>query len=218
MGGLTVNKYIAVVTGLFVISSASLSVFAAESTGTIQVVYDNYAFNDTCDTDWGFACVIKGTEKTILFDTGAKGDLLLANLEQMNVRPSDIELVVISHNHRDHTGGLGSFLKENRDVSVFLPADTTEGVVNDVKKHAAEATVVSQSATICRGAVVVGPMGESIVEQALILDTEDGLVILTGCSHPGIVEIAEREARTPPEHLHGYRWNAPFATFGGRPE
>jgi 7,8-dihydropterin-6-yl-methyl-4-(beta-D-ribofuranosyl)aminobenzene 5'-phosphate synthase len=147
--------------GVAVIVAAATSIAAAEKPEVkVTVLYDNYVFDEACDPDWGFACLITGTEMTILFDTGGKGDLLLANFEKMAVRPTDVELIVISHNHRDHTGGLLPFLKRNRDVSVFLPAKTPEDLVRDAGELSAEATVVNEPTTICKGAVVLGPMGE----------------------------------------------------------
>ncbi len=159
---------------------------------TIKVVYDNYGYDDALKTDWGFGCLVTGPEQTILFDTGGKGELLLANLRKMELSPTDVELIVISHNHGDHTGGLLPFLEGNRDVSVFLPAKTPDAFVKDVQQLAAKVTVVSKPTKICEGAVVLGPMGDKIIEQALVIDTEKGLLIVTGCSHPGIVAIAKR--------------------------
>ena len=73
------SKRIAVVFGWVVVLSAWSPIFAAESPKTVRVLYDNYVLDQACGSDWGFACLISGTEKTILFDTGAKGDLPLAN-------------------------------------------------------------------------------------------------------------------------------------------
>ena len=171
---------------------------AAESSTTIKVVYDNYVCDKACGGDWGFACVITGLEKTILFDTGGKGDLLLSNFAKMNLRPTDVTLVVISHNHGDHTGGLTPFLTANRGASVFLPAQTPDDIVKNVREYAADTTVVGQPTTICKGAVVLGPMGSQVIEQSLVLETKKGLVIVTGCSHPGIVAIAKKAK----EELH----------------
>jgi 7,8-dihydropterin-6-yl-methyl-4-(beta-D-ribofuranosyl)aminobenzene 5'-phosphate synthase len=179
--------------GVALTLAAACSVPAAEKSEMgVTILYDNYVFDESCGPDWGFACLITGTEKTILFDTGRKGDLLLANFEKMGDQPTEVELVVISHNHRDHTGGLLPFLKENRDVSVFLPAKTPQDLVRDANELAAEVTIVNKPITICEGAVVLGPMGDKIIEQALVVDTEKGLVIITGCSHPGIVAIAKK--------------------------
>ncbi|MGD2271826.1 MAG: MBL fold metallo-hydrolase [Desulfobacterales bacterium] len=54
---------------------------------------------------WGFACVIKGPEKTILFDTGGDSAVLLNNMQQLGIDPKAIDVVVLSHIHGDHVGG-----------------------------------------------------------------------------------------------------------------
>jgi len=54
---------------------------------------------------------------TILFDTGTKPQIFLQNIKALNVDPQAVELIAISHNHGDHTGGLFAFLKENNKVS-----------------------------------------------------------------------------------------------------
>jgi 7,8-dihydropterin-6-yl-methyl-4-(beta-D-ribofuranosyl)aminobenzene 5'-phosphate synthase len=187
-----VSKKIAVVFGWAVVLAAWSPAPAAESPKTIRVLYDNYVFDQACGSDWGFACLVSGTEKTILFDTGAKGDLLLANFEKLKLRPADVELVVISHNHGDHTGGLLPFLEKNERTGVYLPAATPESSVKEVKAHAASVSVVTKPVEICKGVYVVGPLGDQIIEQALVLDTKKGLVIITGCSHPGVVAIAKK--------------------------
>ncbi len=191
------SKKNAVVFAWGVILAAWYPSFAAEPLKTIRVLYDNYVFDQACGSDWGFACLLSGTEKTILFDTGAKGDLLLANFDKMKLRPAEVELVVISHNHGDHTGGLLPFLAKNSQVDVYLPAATPESFVKDAKVHAASVSVVTKPIEICKGVFVVGPLGDKIIEQALVVDTPQGLVIVTGCSHPGVVAIAKKAK----EHL-----------------
>ena len=47
----------------------------------ITILYDNYVAQEGLEADWGFACLIEGMEKKILFDTGTNGDLLLRNAE-----------------------------------------------------------------------------------------------------------------------------------------
>lgn len=53
----------------------------------ITILYDNFTFTQGPKADWGFSCLVTGTEKTVLFDTGAKGELLLENIEKLNVDP-----------------------------------------------------------------------------------------------------------------------------------
>jgi 7,8-dihydropterin-6-yl-methyl-4-(beta-D-ribofuranosyl)aminobenzene 5'-phosphate synthase len=159
---------------------------------TITTIYDNYIFNEGPKTDWGFSCIIKGTEKTILFDTGTKSDILFHNINKLNVNPKDVELVAISHIHGDHTGGLFAFLDENNKVTVYLPASFPDEFVSRVEKAGAKVVPVDKSVEICKGVSLTGEMGIQIKEQSLILNTSKGLVVITGCAHPGIVDIVKR--------------------------
>lgn len=117
--GPTMITFFTAMFGAAMLLAIPSSGLAAEPPMTIKVVYDNYVFDKNLAADWGFACVIIGTERTILLDTGGKGDLLLANLKKMSVRPTDIQVVVISHNHQDHTGGLLPFHSEEELKSVI---------------------------------------------------------------------------------------------------
>jgi len=87
----------------------------------ITVVYDNNPYKKGLETSWGFSSVVAGVEKTILFDTGDNGQLLLENMSKTGIDVNSIETVVLSHIHGDHTGGLEEFLKKNPKVSVSLP-------------------------------------------------------------------------------------------------
>lgn len=159
---------------------------------TVKVLYDNYTAEKGLTADWGFSCLITGSEKSILFDTGAKGDVLLQNMAKMNVTPDNAEVAVISHNHGDHTGGLVSVVGQNGKMTVYLPPSCPETMVQQVEKLGAKAVTVTQPVEICPGVFVIGPIGDKIIEQALAVDTSRGIVLITGCSHPGVIEIAKR--------------------------
>ncbi len=51
----------------------------------ITILYDNYVHTEGTKADWGFSCLIQGTEKTILFDTGTQPDILWHNIETLGV-------------------------------------------------------------------------------------------------------------------------------------
>ncbi|MFC1562868.1 MBL fold metallo-hydrolase, partial [candidate division KSB1 bacterium] len=76
----------------------------------ITILYDNYVVSEDLKAGWGFSCFIEGTEKAILFDTGGDGDILSFNINKLNINLKDMEYIIISHNHWDHTGGLPSIL------------------------------------------------------------------------------------------------------------
>ncbi|NIO49627.1 MAG: MBL fold metallo-hydrolase [Candidatus Aminicenantes bacterium] len=168
-------------------------VSALEDTAiTVTVLYDNYVFSEGLKTDWGYSCIIEGTEKTVLFDTGTKSDILFHNINKLNVNPKDVELIAISHIHGDHTGGLSAFLDENNKVTVYLPVSFPEEFVSGVEKAGAKVVSVDKPVEICKGVFLTGEMGGLIKEQSLIIDTSKGLVVITGCAHPGIVGIVKR--------------------------
>jgi len=156
---------------------------------TITVVCDNYPYKEGLETAWGFSCLITGTEKTILFDTGGDGSMLLDNMEKLVIDPNSIDIVVLSHIHGDHTGGLKSFLEKNSGVTVYLPKSFPIKFKDEVKGCGAKTVEVEQPLEICENVYSTGQLGKLIKEQSLIVRTNKGLVVITGCAHPGIVKI-----------------------------
>ncbi len=82
----------------------------------ITIIYDNTAWLKALPADWGFACLVEARGKKVLFDTGAKGPLLLGNMQALQIDPLEVDTVFISHNHWDHTGGLADW--ESRESCV----------------------------------------------------------------------------------------------------
>jgi len=156
---------------------------------TIKVVFDNNPYMEGLGTAWGFSALITGTEKTILFDTGGDGSLLLSNMNKLAIEPNGIDVVVLSHIHGDHTGGLNSFLEKNPSVSVYLPESFPNKFKANVQKYGAQVVEVNQPLDICENVYSTGQLGILIKEQSLIIRTKAGLIIITGCAHPGIVKI-----------------------------
>ena len=154
----------------------------------ITVVYDNNPHSQGLETGWGFSALLTGTGKTILFDTG-RDRSLLNNMEKLAIDPDSIDIVVLSHIHGDHTGGLGSFLEKNSKVTVYLLKSFSKRFKDNVQAHGAKIVEVERSLEICENVCSTGRVGKLIKEQSLIIRTEAGLIIITGCAHPGIVKI-----------------------------
>jgi len=159
---------------------------------TITVLYDNYEYKAGLRTDWGFSCLIRGTPKTVLFDTGTNGDLLMENMKKLDVDPGEVDLVVLSHIHADHVGGLPTFLSRNHDVTVYMPWSFPKNIEIRIQQLGAKVIRVMQPAEICPNVYSTGEMGTSIKEQGLIIDTTAGMIIITGCAHPGIAQMVEK--------------------------
>jgi hypothetical protein len=157
----------------------------------ITTIFDNYAADPRLATSWGFAAAIVTAGTTMLFDTGGNGSVLLANMSQMNFDPEVIQAVVISHVHRDHLGGLEGFLAANRDVMVYIPASFPDAIRRMIRGAGADFTDITGPTEVAPDIITTGPLGDGLDEQALVVDTDEGLVVITGCAHPGIVRIVE---------------------------
>lgn len=194
-----------------VIVALCLSVVTHAGASQIRIssVYNNFEKTSELKADPGFACVIRLPGETILFDTGRKEAILLSNMRKMGIDPGSMDKVVISHAHRDHTGGLQGFLKENDKVAVFIPASFSDSTVSMLDLNADRAVRVSRFQRIADSVYTTGELraasGEQSLldnaqngpeehpgEQSLILDTQEGLIIVTGCAHAGIVDIVKK--------------------------
>lgn len=149
----------------------------------ITIIYDNISSKEGLKADWGFACLVEAYKKTILFDTGADGSILLDNMKTLGLHPGSVNEVFISHNHHDHTGGLSAFLNENSEVVVYAPA-TIRGIL-----HGRKTVYVDKPIRLSANVFTTGLLGG--IEQSLIIKTKKGLVIVVGCAHPGVSNILE---------------------------
>jgi len=166
---------------------------------SIAVVYDNLIYDSTLTSEWGFGCVIQSEKDTVLFDTGSNGNVLLANMAKMNIDPHSIHSVVISHNHWDHQGGLNDFLSVNSEVTVFIPNSSPLELEQDIHSTGARAFRVDSFMQITSSIYSSGELKGNIPEQSLILRSPKGLVLITGCAHPGIVLIIEQVKQLFPD-------------------
>ncbi len=159
---------------------------------TISVIYDNNRYDPRLSTAWGFSCLIEGAELNILFDTGGDGSILLSNMEALGLKVEAIEVVVLSHIHGDHTGGLQTLLRRLQGVTLYLPQSFPQGFKDRVRLHGARVKEVRGPVEICPGIYSTGEMGQGLKEQALLLRTRAGAILITGCAHPGIVQMVAR--------------------------
>jgi 7,8-dihydropterin-6-yl-methyl-4-(beta-D-ribofuranosyl)aminobenzene 5'-phosphate synthase len=187
------RKELVLVMCLFVLANVFPALArAGEGEITVTILYDNNAFSPGTEADWGYSCLVEGTEKTILFDAGTKPEVFFRNVEALDVDLTEVDLVVISHEHGDHTGALAQVLEQNHGLRVYHPVSFSDQFVSSVRQAEATSVPVNEPIEIVNDVYLTGEMGGDIKEQSLILRTGDGLVVITGCSHPGIVEILEK--------------------------
>ncbi len=185
------------------------NLFAQEpSDMTISVIYDNYPAKDGMEGDWGFACLLETDKTKILFDTGAKADLFEKHCSIMKIDLDNLDAVVISHNHWDHTGGLMQLVEKHQGINVYMPPSTPGNIVTDLENAGAEILLERDPVQIAEGIFLTGESGSEVREQGLVLNTGQGLVVLTGCAHPGIVQIAKEAS-----DFHGRKIAGIFGGF-----
>ncbi len=188
-----INLKILILIGILILAGISFPVQAEKVNPEITLisVYDNYQVDPKLKTAWGFATIIKTPQELILFDTGGNSEILLSNMEKLSINPASIKKVVISHIHGDHVGGLEDFLERNSNVTVFIPSSFPKSVKNMIIQKGVNFVEVSAPGKISDFAYTTGELYGPPEEQSLIIDSKKGLVIITGCAHPGIVNIVK---------------------------
>lgn len=184
----------------------------------IQILYDDIGYDTTITPAYGFSCFIHFDNKNILFDTGTDGKILLENMNKCGISPDSVEIVVISHNHYDHLGGLIDFFNENPEVKIYMSKEVfpnagtnainqIKSTVNLVKNQIVPVSDINNIYKISDNIYSTGFFGTGVPEQSLILDTDKGIIIITGCAHQGIVNIVRKVKEN---------FNKPlFSVFGG---
>jgi len=161
----------------------------------IKILFDNKRINNTLFFGWGVSYLI---EDVILFDTGEKPDWLLANMSAMGVSVNDIKTVVISHEHFDHMGGLWKMLRSNPGLNLYISQGSSRDFKDKAQSYGCNMVEAGGSLTTITDSIHTTGQIEMmygfdyIAEQSLVLDTDKGLTIVTGCAHAGIINIVER--------------------------
>jgi 7,8-dihydropterin-6-yl-methyl-4-(beta-D-ribofuranosyl)aminobenzene 5'-phosphate synthase len=154
----------------------------------ITIVYDNEVRKASLRQGHGFSALIEDAAASpLLFDTGADGPALLHNMKELNIDPQDISVIVISHAHGDHTGGLSEILKINRIAELYLPSSFSRAFPER------KVTMVKAPVQIRENIFSTGELEG--VEQSLALKTDRGIFVLTGCAHPGMRSILGAAAK-----------------------
>lgn len=177
----------------------------------IMPLVDELTSDEVFQSEHGVAYLIKTNTATVLFDVGQNASAtdpspLEANMAHLGVSLGDIDTLVISHNHPDHTGGqgwwrsgsfsLGSEQAKLTGKTVYVPTPLSYPSVTPI--------VATQPQKIVEGVATLGtisfaetwPMSlfaARNVEQALAINVEgQGVVIISGCGHQTLARLLER--------------------------
>jgi len=155
---------------------------------TITLVYDNYPFRAGLETAWGFSALITYQGQNLLFDTGGDGAMLLRNMAALEIDPALIQNVFLSHEHSDHTGGMQALLRAGADPTTYIPPSFSSQFKDNYSRQV-EVIEVTPGLPVMESTFSLGEMAGPPPEQALVIDSAQGLVVITGCAHPGIADI-----------------------------
>ncbi|MFP4029899.1 MAG: MBL fold metallo-hydrolase [Candidatus Brocadiia bacterium] len=159
-------------------------------TVTITVVCDNYSVKNDLQTGHGFACHVAGLEKTILFDTGWSGLALRENMQKLGFSFADVDVLVLSHMHGDHTGGVGAVIGSGSPLTIYLPGAVPARFKQEISVSGNKLIETQEADEICPGAWTTGVLKAGLQEHALCVETDRGPFVITGCAHPGIDNMA----------------------------
>ena len=146
---------------------------------------------------WGLSILI---DDDILFDTFGKPDYVLKQLKRFKVDVSKIKHIVISHDDWDHVTGLWKILECNQKATVYICPRFKSEIKAKIKRYGARIVEVEGVFNLRDNIYLSGELSgkrrdSNIPEQYLALQTDKGIVVITGCAHPGIIEIV-RHAKT----------------------
>lgn len=143
-----------------------------------------------CKAAWGFSALIELGGKVVLFDTGGDPEVLKENVEALGVDLSKVDAIVISHEHWDHTGGLSYSLSKKADPKVYVPSGVASKLASSCPAPA-ELVELAEPTEILPGLSTTGTLRGPADEHGLVVETSRGKILITGCAHPGVVDMAK---------------------------
>ena len=193
----------------------------------VSVLVDNCVWKAQLRGEHGLALLLETPESKVLFDTGQSSEVLMHNAEMMGIDLRQVESVVLSHGHYDHTGGLVAVAGMIGSPRLYAHpqafgekyskhGDNLRAIGCPVRPEELDAKFISveQPTEVAPGVVATGEIvrstdfeqipphflqrsGETWIQdllwddQALVVRTARGLLVLLGCAHSGVVNILE---------------------------
>ncbi len=180
---------------LIIIGSISKNGESMKGLSAVRVItlVDNDVWKKGLSSSWGLSLYVEGKQHTVLMDTSGSFDSLFGNASKLGVDLSTIEAVFVSHWHGDHCGSLSHVLPMlRRSTPVYVPSANHYGL-RTIVTAGGSPKVCSTPMEFIEGMMSTGVIGDGIEEHSLLINViGKGLVVLTGCSHPGIINIVKR--------------------------
>jgi len=180
---------------------------------TVTTIVDNDVLEKSFSSSWGMSFHVetfKENEKhAILMDASGSFESFYKNTSKLGIDLTAVEGIFLSHWHGDHYGALNQILPlVKHSIPVYVPSVYSSGI-REIKNGKGNPVVCSEPTEFIEGLMSTGEMATGISEHSLLINVADkGLVVLTGCGHPGIINILKRARKTS-------RVDKVYAVMGG---
>ncbi len=161
----------------------------------VRILFDNTSARKDLQRSWGFSALVDFRGHRLLFDAGSDPILLLEHMKKMRIDPKSIKQAVISHHHGDHRRGIYWVFEKNPAMKVHFLDSFSEEAFREAAAVKMKPNRVKGPFEVAPGTFSTGPVKGLPEEQALVIETSRGLVMLVGCSHPGVVKMVETAQR-----------------------
>ncbi|MFA5115393.1 MAG: MBL fold metallo-hydrolase [Candidatus Omnitrophota bacterium] len=143
---------------------------------------------------WGISFLLG---EDVIFDTFGSPAVFLKNMRRFNIDPAGIRHVVFSHDHWDHISGLWRLMPGRRDITAYVCPSFKQEVKDRIVAAGARIIEAKGAMQISGDIYSTGELccesGEgAICEQSLAIKTAEGLALVCGCAHPGLMDIIRR--------------------------
>ena len=135
---------------------------------------ENTAGPSGCGAEHGLSFYIETARHKILMDTGAS-ELFFENAQRLGVDLKAVDLVVLSHGHYDHSGGLVTFRSVNANAPIFLQTAAAGDYYSVREGEEPRYIGISENAKALQGLIFVPPVGELRIDSELSLFAGIGL-------------------------------------------
>lgn len=183
----------------------------------VKILVANKVNQEKLIAEHGIAFWIKYNQNNYLFDTGQQ-TALFHNANELDIPLQAAEAVILSHPHDDHIGALAQLLAVNQKMAVYghqkiedelLKANPNQEILNF--------NPVAEPTELAPGLWLTGRLPDKYLDQvkdhkyyeeakfenSLFMETPKGLIVLTGCSHGGIVSILKYINEISTKNLYG---------------
>jgi 7,8-dihydropterin-6-yl-methyl-4-(beta-D-ribofuranosyl)aminobenzene 5'-phosphate synthase len=166
----------------------------SEKFAKVTTIVDNNVFKKGLASSWGLSFHVEtctnDKKHSVLMDTSGSFQAFIENTSKLGLNLSEVEAILISHWHGDHCGALSQVLPLiRRSAPVYTPSASTSGI-REIMNANGEPVVCSRPKEFTDGLMSTGEIPNGISEHSLLVNVKNrGLVVLVGCSHPGIINI-----------------------------